>query len=124
MEWRAVVGYEGAYEVSDHGLVRSITRQVPYGRHGITTYKGRVLKQNKVKNGYFTVKLAFAGNTKTIYVHELVLKAFVGSRPATVAKSEIRHLDGVKNNNTLKNLRYGTVFENAADRVRHKADKK
>ena len=118
--WRAVVGYENAYEVSDQGNVRSVTRWVPYGRHKGTTYKGRQLKLTLIKNGYFTVKLAFAGQTRTVYVHDMVLKAFVGARPYTETRGEIRHLDGVKTNNTLSNLKYGTVLENVADRIRHK----
>ena len=121
--WRDVLGYEGAYEVSDLGNVRSVTRWVPYGRHKGMTYKGRSLKLTLIKNGYLTVKLAFAGLTRTTYVHEIVLKAFEGPRPYTEARGEIRHLDGVKTNNVLSNLKYGTINENAADRVRHKANK-
>lgn len=121
--WRAVVGYEGGYEVSDLGNVRSITRQVPYGRSGCTIYKGRDLKLTKLKNGYLAVKLALAGRTRTTYVHELVLKAFVGPRPHTEERGEIRHLDGNKTNNNLGNLKYGTVRENVADRMRHKLEK-
>jgi len=120
--WRAIVGYEGAYEVSDLGNVRSLTRWVPYGRHKGMTYKGRPLRLTLIKNGYLTVKLAFAGLTRTTYVHEIVLKAFEGPRPYTEARGEIRHLDGVKTNNVLSNLKYGTINENAADRVRHKAN--
>lgn len=119
-EWRAVPGYEGSYEVSDEGEVRSVTRQVPYGRSGCTLYKGRILKSTKLRNGYLSVKLAIAGNTKTTYVHELVLRAFVGPRPYTEARGEIRHLDGDKTNNRIANLKYGTIVENAADRIRHR----
>lgn len=122
-EWRAVRGYEGSYEVSDQGDVRSITRRVPYGRHPGMTYKGRTLKKFMNKNGYFAVKLAFAGATRTTYVHEIVLKAFVGERPLTDERGEIRHLDGNKTNNSLGNLRYGTISENAQDRIRHRNGK-
>jgi hypothetical protein len=118
-EWRAVPGYEGFYEISNLGTVKSITRQVPYGRHGCTIYKGRVLKQFKSKNGYACVKLSLCGASRTTYVHEIVLRAFIGARPITQAKGEIRHLDGKKTNNKLANLVYGTVVENAADRVKH-----
>ena len=124
IEWRPVVGYEGFYEVSSDGQVRSVTRQVPYGRHGNTIYKGRLIKKFFSKNGYDCVKLAFRGNTKTTYIHELVLKAFVGPRPITVERGEIRHLDGDKKNNCLSNLRYGTILENAADRKLHRQLKK
>jgi hypothetical protein len=122
--WFPVVGYEGFYEVSNCGRVRSITREVPYGRFGRTIYKGRMLKLTRIKNGYLTVKLALRGHTRTTYVHDMVLRAFVGPRPFTLAKGEIRHLDGVKTNNALSNLKYGDILENAADRVRHNQDRK
>ena len=122
--WLPVVGYEGFYEVSDCGRVRSVTREVPYGRYGRTIYKGRNIKLTRLANGYLSVKLSLRGNTRTTYVHELVLRAFVGPRPYSVSRSEIRHLDGVKTNNAITNLKYGTIFENAADRERHKLARK
>ena len=83
------------------------------------TYKGRDLSLF-VSGNYLSVKLAKAGVTRTVYVHELVLLAFVGPRPAMDERCEIRHLDGDKTNNHLSNLKYGTVKENAADRKLHK----
>jgi hypothetical protein len=118
-QWNPVPGYEGFYEVSDLGEVRSLTRHVPYGKHGHTMYKGRVLKQFSSKNGYACVKLSICGALCTTYVHELVLRSFVGPRPATQSRGEIRHLDGQKANNSLVNLVYGTVVENGADRAKH-----
>jgi hypothetical protein len=53
-------------------------------------------------------------------VHEIVLRAFVGPRPYTEERGEIRHLDGNKTSNSLWNLAYGTITENAADRIRHR----
>lgn len=119
--WATVPGYNDAYEISNQGVVRSIARIVPYGKNGSATYKERILKQTKIKKGYFTVKLAYKGETKTEYVHVLMLLAFIGPRPITKARGEIRHLDGDKTNNRLDNLVYGTVRENAEDRVRHNA---
>jgi|LakMenEpi03Aug12_release.lakeMendotaPanAssembly.Ray.scaffolds.fasta_scaffold934646_1 hypothetical protein len=117
--WASVPGYEGFYEVSNYGDVRSLTRSVPYGRHKGMVYKGRDIKQF-VAAKYLCVKLAKAGVTKTAYVHELVLLAFVGERPNLGQRCEIRHLDGNKMNNKLENLKYGTIKENAEDRKLHK----
>ena len=117
--WTSILGYVGFYEVSSYGNVRSLTRFVPYGRHKGMTYTGRDLKLF-VSGSYLSVKLARAGVTKTVYVHELVLLAFVGPRPIIEDRSEIRHLDGDKFNNQASNLVYGTVKENAADRKLHK----
>ena len=117
--WTAIPGYDGFYEVSNYGNVRSLTRFVPYGRHKGMVYTGRDLKLF-VSGAYLSVKLAKAGITKTRYVHELVLLAFVGQRPELDGRGEIRHLDGDKTNNQLVNLVYGTVKENMADRKLHK----
>jgi hypothetical protein len=116
--WTSIAGYEGFYEVSNYGNVRSLTRAVPYGRHKGMTYTGRDLKLF-VTNNYLSVKLARAGITKTFYAHELVMMAFDGPRPETDERCEIRHLDGNKFNNNFSNLAYGTVKENAADRKLH-----
>lgn len=116
--WTSIPGYDGFYEVSNHGNVRSLTRYVPYGRHSGMVYKGKDIKLFK-SNNYLSVKLAKAGITKTVYVHVLVLLAFEGVRPKTVGRSEIRHLDGDKLNNNISNLKYGTVKENHDDRKLH-----
>lgn len=116
--WTAIPGYDGFYEVSNYGNVRSLTRFVPYGRHKGMTYTGRDIKLF-ISGKYLSVKLSRAGVTKTTYVHELVLLAFEGQRPDLGARCEIRHLDGDKLNNALSNLKYGTVNENIADRKLH-----
>lgn len=116
--WTAIPGYDGFYEVSNFGNVRSLTRAVAYGRHKNMVYKGKDLKLFK-SNNYLSVKLARAGVTKTVYVHEMVLLAFEGDRPDLGERCEIRHLDGDKTNNRLTNLKYGTVKENVADRKLH-----
>ena len=116
--WTAIPGYDGFYEVSNFGNVRSLTRFVPYGRHKGMVYKGKDLKQF-ISGKYLSVKLSHAGITKTAYTHELVLLAFEGERPAMSERCEIRHLDGDKLNNKLSNLKYGTITENVADRKLH-----
>ena len=91
--WTSIPGYEGFYEVSNYGDVRSLTRSVHYGRHKNTVYQGRYLKQF-ISGSYLGVKLAKAGVTKTKYVHELVLLAFEGDRPFVEGRCEIRHKIG------------------------------
>ena len=66
--WTSIPGYEGFYEVSNYGDVRSLTRTVPYGRHKNMVYKGRDLKQT-ITGSYLGVKLAKAVVTKTRFVH-------------------------------------------------------
>jgi len=59
-EWRAVVGYEGYYEVNNFGQVRSIDREVPHGRHGLVKVKGRIMRQRLSRkiHGYQSITLS------------------------------------------------------------------
>jgi len=111
--WRPVVGWEGLYEVSDHGDVRSLDRVDRFGRH----YAGRMLSPDTIKGGYLRVALAREGHVQRRQVHHLVLEAFVGPRPLGM---EGCHGDGCPTNNRLSNLRWDTRPENALDTVRHR----
>lgn len=121
--WKSVPSYEAHYEVSNFGTVRSKTRAVPYGKNGYATYKGRLLKQF-ISGKYLSVKLSYQGKTVTAYTHHLVLLAFKGQRPFTTERGEIRHLNGDKTDNRLENLAYGTITENAADRIKHRQERR
>ena len=114
--WKPVVGFEGAYEVSDQGNVRSIDRSYEQiSRHG-TKYmhskKGRLLRPGRTSSGHLSVALG-RGNSRT--VHSLVMEAFVGPRPD---KMEICHNNGNPADNRLENLRYATRSENILDAVK------
>lgn len=117
-EWRAVKGYEGLYEVSSTGLVRSCDR-VTYGRNrSHRTVRGRVLKPKiNSASGYHQVSLSFEGRVEYRYVHRLVCEAFHGAPPSEMY--EVCHGDGNRSNNTALNLRWGTRTENHADKRKH-----
>jgi hypothetical protein len=112
-EWRAVVGLEGKYEVSNLGRVRSLGGMV-VRRHTKPFYRpGRILTGNLSGGpGYRTVNIG--GGNK--YVHRLVLEAFVGPRPQG---HEGCHRNGIRTDNRLENLRWGTPQSNQTDRVLH-----
>lgn len=95
--WLPVPGFEGLYEVSDHGRVRNIER---------------LLRPSRQQRGHRLVAL---GSTAQRYVHRLVLEAFVGPAPQGM---ECRHLNGDPSDNRLTNLAWGTREENYADRDR------
>ena len=105
-QWAPIPGYEGLYEVSTHGRVQSLPRN---------TTKGKILKQS-LSSGYLTVSLSKQGVETDFKVHQLVALAFLGPRPVGM---QVRHLDGIKVNLYVGNLRYGTVSENQHDRVKH-----
>ena len=106
--WKAVVGHEGRYLVSNLGRVWSVR----YRHHP----GGRLLKLTPVPSGHLTVNLHANDVKKTWHVHRLVMNAFVGPKPRGL---ETRHLDGNPANNELSNLQYATRSRNALDRKWH-----
>jgi hypothetical protein len=113
--WEPVVGWEGLYEVSSLGRVRSISRTTKHS-HGHRVVKGRILKPAIVSAGYPTIHLCLSGTVETAAVHTLVLEAFVGPRPEGM---QCCHKDGSRTNNRLDNLRWDSVSRNNMDKVAH-----
>ena len=105
-EWRQIADFEGLYDVSNLGRVRSWSR----------FKKGAPLSPVPNRQGYLSVALQHAGQVRYRKIHQLVLEAFVGPRPDGQV---VRHLDGNPANNVLSNLAWGTHSENMADAIRH-----
>lgn len=103
-EWRSIQGYEGLYEVSNRGRVRSLPRKDFAGRR----LKGRILAPGTKSNGYLSVNLSF-GEKKNIHIHDLVTSAFLGKKPKG---HEVNHIDYDRSNNRVENLEYVTHSEN------------
>lgn len=110
--WRAIPGYEGRYEVSDLGRVRSVARKDMRGR----TIRERVLRLRLLPTGRPRVSLARDGKAVDAYLYRLVLEAFVGPCPVGM---EALHWDDDPSNNTLANLRWGTRTDNMRDMSRN-----
>jgi len=114
--WKPVVGYEGDYEVSDKGRVRSLTRKVRCRGGKFRLKRGRVMSPSiDQKTGYQSVCLAFEGAVKTFRVHVLVAAAFIGPRPNG---QDVCHGPLGKAIHHASNLSYGTREKNCADRLR------
>lgn len=115
--WKPVPGYEGLYEVSDEGRVRSLDRDVTQTSRRGALYtlrkKGKLLRPGRMPSGHLSVALG-RGNSQC--VHRLVLLAFVGPAPD---KHECCHNNGNPADNRLENLRWGTRSENIKDAIRH-----
>lgn len=119
--WRSISGYEGHYEVSDLGRVRSLDRVVPHVRSKSGTCRrvGLILKPGIDTDGYCMVLLYRDGRRELRKVHQLVLEAFAGPCPAGMQGC---HDNRTPADNRLKNLRWDTPEGNHADRVRHGTD--
>jgi hypothetical protein len=116
--WRPVVGYEGHYEVSDLGNVRSLDREVMAVRNGKEVtwkLKGKTLSPRRDSSGHLQVNLGQGGDKS---VHRLVMAAFVGPCPENL---EVCHWNGIASDNRLENLRYDTRSANAQDAIRHRS---
>ena len=110
--WLPVVGYEGLYEVSDMGRVRSLRRVTRDGQQ----IKGRILKERLLPTGRPKVSLCRDGSTVDAYPYRLALEAFVGACPDGM---EALHYDDDPNNNSISNLRWGTRTDNMRDMARN-----
>ncbi|MBH0121551.1 NUMOD4 motif-containing HNH endonuclease [Rhodococcus sp. CX] len=112
-QWRPIPGYEGGYEVSDQGRVRSLDRITYRGEKQIRL-KGKILSPGKRKQtGHLYVNLHRPGERRTFKVHRLVLLAFVGPPPA--GSEYALHADDDPSNNRLSNLRWGSQVDNMND---------
>ena len=115
--WKDIPGFEGLYQVSDTGQVKSLprvaTRITKRGTEIKQPIRERVLKANTNKRGYQYVILRRDGFSVTREIHVLVAAAFLGPRPE--GGYQVRHMDGDSLNNSLSNLQYGTRSENQLD---------
>lgn len=109
--WKDIIGYEGYYQVSNLGRIKSLERRVRTGR-GDRLVKERILKLCNDAYGYVIVPLNKQGKLKTIKVHKLVAIAFLNHIPCG-HKEVVDHINHNKKDNSVDNLRLVTQRENA-----------
>lgn len=107
--WKDVVGYEGYYQVSNLGRVRSLDRELPHSRNSTYIKRGRVLKPIYGGDNYQMVCLRVNNKPKNQYIHRLVATTFIGKPQGNM---EVNHKDGDKKNNKVSNLEWVTSSEN------------
>ncbi|MDG9926916.1 MULTISPECIES: NUMOD4 motif-containing HNH endonuclease [unclassified Pseudomonas] len=114
--WRPAAGFEETHEVSREGQIRSLGRVLIDSAGRRRMIPGKLSQPTKKTNGYMHVTLNADGKQKTLHVHRIVLEAFEGACPEGM---EALHRNGVKSDNRLDNLRWGTHLENCVDRSKH-----
>lgn len=100
--WADVKGYEGLYLVSNQGRIMRKSNSP-------TSKSGKMMKLHVVSNGYHTVSLTKNGKGKPLFVHSLVLTAFLGDRPNGY---QCNHKNGIRNDNRIENLEWVTPSDN------------
>jgi hypothetical protein len=119
--WKDIAGWEGLYQVSDHGRVKALPRSfVTKNRWGemVKHLPERVSRLNLTKgNHYLAVTLTRKGRVERRLVHRAVCEAFHGPCPSQY--HHCAHGDGDPTNNNASNLRWATVKENVADTRKH-----
>lgn len=111
--WKDIQGYEGLYQVSNLGRIKSLGRTIkkigPKGKIFYRDYPEKILKQTKNKKGYLTVILSKNNENKIVRVHRIVAKTFLNLKEKG---KEVNHKDGNKENNCASNLEWITHQEN------------
>jgi len=108
-EWRDIQGYEGYYQVSSEGRVRSLDRVVDHSVYGKQPIKGKILKSKPGNHGYLSVMFCKKNKRKRHSIHRLVAAAFI---PIINDKPWTNHRNGIKIDNRVENLEWCTPSEN------------
>lgn len=115
--WKDIKGYEGLYQISNLGRVKSLKRKVYAGRNTLRWQDERILSNNKTNgHGYKIVALSKENRSQNKYIHRLVAEAFLDN-PNNY--KYINHKDENKDNNCVNNLEFCTAQYNATYRDLH-----
>ncbi|MGN0574879.1 MAG: NUMOD4 motif-containing HNH endonuclease [Ruminococcus sp.] len=110
--WKPIPGYEGYYEASTYGRVRSVERIIN-GRWRFTHRKSHIMTPNNVHDGYKQVKFSIAGKKLQPLLHRLIAETFI---PNPDNLPQVNHIDGNKDNNNVDNLEWCTASQNSSHR--------
>jgi len=108
-EWRDIKGYEGLYQVSNLGRVRSLDKAIVDSKGRKRISKGRIRRVGVKSGGYLNVALCKNGKAVNKSVHRLVAEAFM---PDADFSLDVHHINGVRHDNRIENLRFVTEREN------------
>lgn len=111
--WKPIPGYEGFYEASSFGNIKSLSRLVKVKNH-LQNVREVILRQCSGKGGYLVVNLCLNGGQRSFQVHQLIAMAFHGHIPCK-HDLVVNHIDRNKTNNSADNLNIITQRENSFD---------
>lgn len=106
--WKDIPNYEGYYQISNLGRIKSVARKVKY-QNSYRNVKEKLKKTFIGKQGYERVELSKNGKTKKYNVHRIVANVFI-SNPLN--KETVNHINGIKTDNRVENLEWATRSEN------------
>lgn len=110
--WKDIPGYEGYYQVSDLGRIKSLSRKRVENQVKSPTRREKILKSGVDGIGYLNYKICIQGKNKTFTGHKLVAMAFLGHVPDGTHKVVVDHINNIKTDNRLSNLQLITQREN------------
>ena len=108
--WKDIIGFEGSYQISSLGRIRSLDRFVNCKNGGLKLFKGQIKNVSENKRRYKSICLSKNSKTKNFDIHRLLAIHFI---PNPENKKEVNHIDGNRMNNNLSNLEWNTPSENA-----------
>lgn len=114
-QWRDIPGWEGLYQASTEGRIRSVDRLKGDSGSG-RAVKGRIMAYTLNHKGYRTVHLSRGGTGKRVSVHRMVAATFI---PNESRKEQVNHKNGIKTDNRVENLEWVTNLENMRHAVAH-----
>ena len=107
--WKDIKGYEGLYQISTNGRVRSLLKVTKFGNR-LKVNEEMILKPALGKRGYYVVSLNHNGKSKTFTIHRLIAEASI---PNPLNKKFVDHINTIKTDNRIENLRWVTSKENS-----------
>ena len=118
--WKDINDYEGLYQVSNQGRIKSLDCMIQKSNNVTYMRKGRYLSLHKNQDGYLQVKLCKNGSYKTFRVHVLVASAFLHKPKSNGCEYEINHKDCNRQNNYVENLEWCSHYKNVHIAIQQK----
>ena len=115
--WKDIKGYEGIYQISNLGNIKSLDHYIRQRNNNYKLYHGKTLKPYMTSTGYYKIDLHNGKKRKIMLIHRLIANAFI---PNPDDLPEVNHIDGNKTNNNIDNLEWCTRSDNIKHSYKNK----